>query len=391
MINFIGGNQIKLLRSGIEYFPALETAIESASHDIYIQSYIYQADTVGVSIGNALVRAAQRGVLVNILLDGFGSKDLPNNYIKGLEFAGIEVIFYRPKISLWSLKKNRLRRLHRKVIVIDNKIAFVGGINIIDDFDLSNSEQNYMHPRMDYAVRIEGKLLPVIAESVHKLWRRMAWIHFLSIKNHSNKFSDEIKLQAKSSDMKAAFVVRDNVLHRNDIEDAYLEAINAAKYEIIIANAYFVPGRRFRKALLDAAKRGVTVKLLLQGRMEYFLMFATHAFYSGFLKNGIEIYEYRKSFMHSKVAVIDNDWATVGSSNIDPFSLLLAREANVIIKDVTFSTELREDIIFSIQDGATQVSPKEWAKGNIIKRFASWIAFGLVRIFLGVIGQSNEQ
>jgi len=391
MIKFIGGNQIKLLRSGAEYFPALEAAIESASHDIYLQSYIYQADTVGFRIGNALIRAAQRGVNVNILLDGFGCKDLPKSYIKALKLAGIQVIFYRPKISPWSLKKNRLRRLHCKVIVIDNKIGFVGGINIIDDFDAPNRKPNNAPPRIDYAVRIEGRLLPVISESVHKLWRRMAWIHLLSIKNHSNKFSYEAQSQDNTSGMNAAFVIRDNVLHRNDIENTYLEAINAAKYEIIIANAYFVPGRRFRKALLDAAKRGVTVKLLLQGRMEYFLMFATHAFYSEFLKNGIEIYEYCKSYMHSKVAVIDLDWATVGSSNIDPFSLLLAREANVIVKDVLFSTELREDIIFSIQDGATQVSPKEWANGNIIKRTASWIAFGLVRVFLGVIGQSNEQ
>ncbi|MDP3088662.1 MAG: cardiolipin synthase ClsB [Methylotenera sp.] len=390
MINFIGGNQIKLLRSGVEYFPALEATIESASHDIYLQSYIYQADAVGFRIGNALIRAAQRGVHVHILLDGFGCKDLPKSYIKTLELAGIQIIFYRPKISPWSLKKNRLRRLHRKVIVIDNKIGFVGGINIIDDFDVPNRKPNNVPPRIDYAVRIEGRLLPAIAESVHKLWWRMAWIHLLSIKNHSNKFSNETPPQDNTSGVNAAFVIRDNVLHRNDIENAYLEAINAAKYEIIIANAYFVPGRRFRKALLDAAKRGVTVKLLLQGRMEYFLMFATHAFYGEFLRNGIEIYEYRKSFMHSKVAVIDKDWSTVGSSNIDPFSLLLAREANVIVKDVSFSTELREDIIFSIQDGATQVSPKEWAKGNVIKSTASWIAFGLVRVFLGVIGQSNE-
>jgi cardiolipin synthase len=178
------------------------------------------------------------------------------------------------------------------------------------------------------------------------------------------------------------------MLHRRDIEEAYLIAIAQAKSEIIIANAYFVPGRRFRQALLEAAKRGVNVKLLLQGRMEYFLMFATHAFYSEFLKNSIEIYEYRKSFMHSKVAVIDGYWATVGSSNIDPFSLLLAREANVMVQDATFANELQLDIESTIREGASLINAQHWARGNLLKRFASWIAYGLVRLFLGVIGHS---
>jgi cardiolipin synthase A/B len=180
------------------------------------------------------------------------------------------------------------------------------------------------------------------------------------------------------------------MLHRHDIEEAYLAAINDAKSEIIIANAYFVPGRRFRKALLAAAERGVVVKLLLQGRKEYFLMFATHAFYSEFLKNGIEIYEYRKSFMHSKVAVIDNHWATVGSSNIDPFSLLLAHEANVVVEDALFSAELKAEIMASIQEGAYCVTVQEWENGSKVKHFFSWIAYGIVRFILGVIGNSND-
>jgi cardiolipin synthase len=387
MINFTDGNQIKLLRNGVEYFPALEAAIESAVHEVYIQTYIYQADVIGIRIGHTLMQAAQRGVIVNVLLDGFGCKDLPKDYLQTLERAGVQVIFYRPKVSPWSLKKERLRRLHRKVVVIDGKIGFVGGINIIDDYDVPNN----VPPRIDYAVRIEGRLLPIIVESVHNLWRHMVLVHLRSLNVNSTKPNNVATNQVATTGIKAAFVLRDNVLHRSDIEDAYLAAINNAKSEIIIANAYFVPGRKFRKALLAAVKRGVTVKLLLQGRKEYFLMFATHVFYSDFLRNGIKIYEYRKSFMHSKVAVIDSYWSTVGSSNIDPFSLLLAHEANVMMMDTSFSTELRADIISSIQEGATCVLPEEWAKSNIIKRSASWIAFGLIRVLLGVIGQSTEQ
>lgn len=396
MTDFIGGNQIELLRCGAEYFPALEAAIAKAESDIYLQTYIYKADAVGVRIGDALKQAAQRGVSVHLLLDGFGCKDLPKLYIQELKQAGIQVLIYRQKISPWTFKKNRLSRLHRKVVVIDSKIGFVGGINIIDDYDAPGTHEDNAQPRIDYAVCIEGALMPEIVASVHKLWRRAAWRKLLQLKMPVDRAkSNQIKPKSPPQPsvkvkVKAAYVLRDNILHRRDIENAYLKAINHAQSEIIIANAYFVPGLRFRQALRAAARRGVNVKLLLQGRLEYLLMFATHTFYREFLKNGIEIYEYRKSFMHSKVAVIDSHWATVGSSNIDPFSLLLAREANVIVLDHAFSSELRSEIIASINEGAYRITAEEWTSGNWLKRVISWLVYGLVRAFLGVIGRANE-
>ena len=394
MPNFLGGNHIQLLRSCEAYFPALNIAIENAVTSIYLQTYIYEVDKAGISIGNALKQAAQRGVAVNMLLDGFGCKDLPKAYLNELENAGVQVIFYRPKVSPWTLKKNRLRRMHRKIAVIDERIAFVGGINIIDDYNVPDNTP----PRIDYAVRIEGALLPSIAANVVKLWQRMQWMRLRGLAAQINaatrikpKHKPVKPTQSAKQNMQAAFVLRDNLLHRNDIEDAYLSAINAAKSEIIIANAYFVPGRQFRKALLNAAKRGVKIELLLQGRLEYFLMFATHAFYSVFLKNGVQIFEYRKSFMHCKVAVIDGVWSTVGSSNIDPFSMMLAREANIMVQDKAFANELRTDILGSIREGAFKISAQEWSHGNKLKRFLSWLIYGLVRLFMGVIGYSNER
>ena len=384
-MRFVHGNDIQLLRSGKEYFPALQLAIDNAKHEIYLQAYIYEHDVTGIRIGNALVNAAQRGVSVNILLDGFGSQYLPKRYVRTLRNAGIKLMFYRPKISPWTFKTNRLRRLHSKVAVIDGEIAFVGGINIIDD----TNTPSQIPPRIDYAVRIEGNLLPAISASFHKLWRRLEWMHLHSLYIPPIK---EIKHRPhRGNGIKAAYVIRDNILHRRDIENAYLRAIKTAKTEILIANAYFIPGRKFRKAIIDAAQRGVKVRLLLQGRKEYFLMFATHAFYNEFLDNGIEIYEYRKSFMHSKVAVIDDDWATVGSSNIDPFSLLLSREANVIIRYRAFTAELHAELEFLIQNGGVSITPQEWVKASIIKRLASWVAYGMVRFFLGVIGYAKEK
>lgn len=393
MTNFIKGNQIHLLRNGIEYFPALEAAIAQAKSSIYLQTYIFAQDAVGVTIGNALMTAARRGVATHLLIDGFGSKDLPSSFVEMLEEGGVQVMFYRPKISPWTFKKNRLRRLHQKVAVVDGIVGFVGGINIIDDFDVPNSVPNNVPPRIDYAVRIEGPLLTPISANVLKLWRRMAWLRFRLGSTQSPFSMGEHKqpyLQAVAGDIEAAFVVRDNVLRRRDIEHAYLTAIEHAKAEIVIANAYFVPGYRFRKALIAASTRGVKVTLLLQGRLEYFLMLATHAFYSEFLCNGIRIFEYRKSLMHSKVAVIDGHWATVGSSNLDPFSLLLAREANVVVNDQQFSAELKASVLANINAGAIQIDPHDWVVGNFFKRTVSKMMIGLMRVLLGLIGKDSQ-
>lgn len=386
-------SRIQLLINGTAYFPALETAIEQAKHSIHLHTYIYEADKVGNRISELLKEAAKRGVSVQVLLDGFGSKELPISHIKSLRKSGVHVSYYRPQISPWTLKKDRLRRMHRKVVTIDERIAFVGGINIIDDYNVPEN----MPPRIDYAVRIEGKLVPEIVTSCEKLWRtatssRLARIN-AKMKNlpqsgmhFVRQFGNFKKNLGQTS---AAFLVRNNTSHRRDIERAYMYAFNHAQSEIIIANAYFIPGRRFRRVLLAAAKRGVSVKLLLQGRVEYFLMLATHAFYGVFLKQGVEIYEYRKGYMHSKVAVVDSKWSTVGSSNIDPFSLLLSHEANVIIHDAAFAKELKTHILTTIDEGAEQVSAEEWTRGNLLKRTLSWLAYGIVRLFLGIIGRYN--
>jgi cardiolipin synthase len=331
MTDFSENNHLKLLCNGAEYFPALEDAIHQAKQEISIESYIYQDDVIGRRIANALKKAAKRGVQVHLLLDGFGSQGMSISLRESMLTAGINLMFYRPQISPWTFKKNRLRRLHRKLVVIDGEIGFLGGINIIDDHNVPDNAV----PRLDYAVEIRGELLRPMLNTMQKLWSRLSWLQLKKTPQRLAKACT--KLPPEYRKIRAVLVLRDNILHRHDIEQAYLDAIATAQQEILIANSYFVPGWRFRKALIDAANRGVKVTLLLQGRIEYWVMLATQAFYGQLLKHGINIYEYRKSFMHSKVAVIDGVWATVGSSNIDPFSLLLAREANVVVHDVDFA------------------------------------------------------
>src|SRR5690606_4401157 len=256
-----------------------------------------------------------------------------------------------------------------------------GGINIIDDFNVPNHDA----PRIDYAARVRGELLPQIRTSASRLWRRIAWAHLRRV-----EADKPITSGTYLGQMRAAFVVRDNLLHRRDIEQSYLSAINRAQSEILIANAYFVPGLNFRKALIAAARRGVRVRLLLQGKKEYFLMFATHYFYSDFLAEGVRIYEYRKSFMHSKVAVIDHEWATVGSSNIDALSLLLAREANIVVLDHAFSQQLATDIEGTIVDGAHEILAEDWVRGNYLKRMLSALIYFIVRLVTGLVVQPDR-
>ena len=187
--------------------------------------------------------------------------------------------------------------------------------------------------------------------------------------------------------MRSTFLVRDNIRHRRDIEDAYLQAIEQAQFEIILANAYFLPGLNFRHALLDAAGRGVRVVLLLQGRTDHRLLhYASHALYGSFLCAGMEIYEYHKGFMHAKVAVIDEHWATVGSSNLDPFSLLLALEANVVVDDASFAKKLKHSLEQAIKMGARRIFENNWITQPMRLRLASWLSYGLVRFLKGMAG-----
>ncbi len=382
MMHFKEGNQVTLLRNGTEYFPALEAAIDSAGQEVYLQTYIFDPDNTGMRIADALKRAAIRGVVVCVLLDGFGCKDMPPAFVQDMRQAGVGVLIYRPKISPWTFRRQRLRRLHSKLIVVDGRIAFVGGINIIDDLNTPD----HTPPRIDYAVSVEGPLLVAMRASARRLWRSVAWA--------SLRHLDAARLPVehdKPGNMRAAFVVRDNVWHRRDIEKAYLAAIEEAKSEIVIANSYFLPGIRFRRALIAARKRGVRVILLLQGRVEYLLVdYAAHALYQKFLAAGIEIYEYQTSFMHSKAAVIDQYWATVGSSNIDPFSLLLARESNIVVEDASFAAELRKDIQKSMDMGASLLSADDWQRVPMIRHFISWLIYGLMRVALGVVGYPNS-
>jgi len=377
----IQNNQITLLQNGAAYFPAIEAAIDRAKHEIYLESYIFKNDNTGRSISDALRRASLRGVKTHLLIDGFGSSSMPKSLIDYLKSAGVMVMKFRPRISPWTLRRHRLRRLHRKILVVDQDVAFVGGINIQDDMDTATDQMT----RYDCAVSVAGPLVGMIRHSSHRLWSRLSWIRLRPYRDREG--TRQIPLTEPTGHMRSAFLIRDNIRHRRTIENAYLEAIEQARFEIIIANAYFLPGLNFRHALLDAAGRGVRVILLLQGVVEYRLLhYAELSLRDSFLDAGIEIYEYHKGILHAKVAVIDDHWSTVGSSNLDPFSLLLALEANVVVDDENFAKTLKHSLEQAIHTGAMRILQSNWRKQPILLRLVSWLSYGLVRFLTGIAG-----
>ena len=377
----VPNNQIILLQNGEAYFPALEAALDRAMHDIYLETYIFEDDTTGRRIAEALRRAALRGVITHLLIDGFGSIGLPKTMVDDLEAAGVRVLKFRPKTSPWTLRRRRLRRLHRKIVVVDRTIAFVGGININDGLDFHGQPST----RYDYAVCVQGPLVKAIHDSARRVWSRVARTRLRPGRIWDN---DRYTPSTEPAGlMQADFLVRNNIRHRRDIEAAYLQAIEQAQYEIIIANAYFLPGLNFRHALVDAAGRGVRVVLLLQGKRDHPVFhFASHALYGSFLAAGIEIYEYHESLLHAKVAVIDGHWATVGSSNLDPFSMLLALEANVVVDDEGFAKDLKFSLEQAMEKGAQRISENNWRTQSIGQRLASWLSYGVVRFMIGIAG-----
>jgi cardiolipin synthase A/B len=409
---FSPGHQVRLLEGTVEFFPALVAAMDAAQHDIRMETYIFDFTATGADVGTALARAALRGVRVQLVVDGVGTGTMPADWRERFDAAGVQWRVYNPLGRMGLLLPSRWRRLHRKLVVVDGGtpqgVAFCGGINILDDYHDPNHGA-LDAPRFDFSVRVVGPLVDAVLETTEKLWQRMqtaralrqrdisaamtSWISARAMLFRQGDSASMVSVTENSSGhvVRAALLLRDNLRNRKRIEQAYLKAIGEAHHEVIIANAYFLPGGKLRRAIIAAARRGVKVTLLLQGKYEYFMQFhASRPVYSALLEAGVEINEYAASFLHAKVAVVDADqpkaWATVGSSNLDPLSLLLAREANVVVQSREFAQTLRARLMLAMAQGGKQISPADYANRPWFKRVKERGAYALVRAMLWVTG-----
>ncbi|HXD43303.1 MAG TPA: cardiolipin synthase ClsB [Ramlibacter sp.] len=382
---WIPGNDIHLLENGEEYFPRVFACIANAREEVVVETFILFEDKVGLQLQEALLAAARRGVQVDVTVDGFGSLDLSNRFIEPLCQAGVRIHVFDPGKRLLGWRFNMLRRMHRKIVVVDRSVAFLGGINYSADHlaDFGPAA------KQDYAVEIRGPLVADIHRFTHaalaqgqRYQRGRRWWR---VRRRLRTRPDSLPAAGTAA---AMLVVRDNGEHQSDIERVYRVAIRAARKRVIIANAYFFPGYRFMKELRAAAQRGVDVRLILQGEPDMpIVKTAATMLYHHLLDAGVRIYEYCERPLHGKVALMDDEWATVGSSNLDPLSLALNLEANVIIRDRAFNQDLfqRLDVMIRRSCRAIALEHLEPLRGwqllrsflvyHITRRYPGWASW----------------
>ncbi|MDB6001483.1 MAG: cardiolipin synthase [Rhizobacter sp.] len=369
------GNRFTLLENGEEFFPRVFECIAAAEHEVVLETFILFEDKVGKALHAALLTAARKGVRIDVTVDGYGSPDLSKAFISELTEAGVRFHIFDPSGRVFGMRTGVFRRMHRKIVVIDGVRAFVGGIN----YSADHLGDFGPEAKQDYAVEIEG---PVVGE-IHRFatsaiapsGARRRWFR--------RRLPDvAMKPMPHQGDARALFVTRDNSEHRSDIERHYRIAIRLARREVIIANAYFFPGFRLLKEIRKAAKRGVTVRLILQGQPDMpIVKVAAHLLYDYLISGGVKIHEYCQRPLHGKVALVDDEWATVGSSNLDPLSLSLNLEANVIIRDAAFNEHLRERLNVLIQHHCTQVDASTVPQRNAWRASVSFFVFHFLRHF----------
>ena len=382
---------ITLLEGSRALFPAMIQAMDGARHEIHLETYIFDFHGAAAEVAQALERAAQRGVQTCVVVDGVGTPVVPVEWQQRLAQAGVQWQTFEPVAPLGLLLPSRWRRLHRKLCMVDGAVAFCGGINVLDDFFEGQTQATLRQPRLDFAVRLQGPLVNDVRQTMRQLWWRTQAVRDW----RDSKLSAAVEaLKEAAGDRqrlttgRSRLVLRDNLRHRTRIERHYLHALGRARNEVWIANAYFYPGARLRRALLAAAQRGVRITILVQGHYDHVVPYrAARHLYGPLLAAGVHIHEYHASFMHAKVAVIDAQWVTVGSSNLDPLSLLLAREANVVARDPELARVLKLRLAQALHEGAHQIQPAEHAHRGWVARALDAISAGLLRLAIFISGK----
>ncbi|ELY6382152.1 cardiolipin synthase ClsB [Cronobacter sakazakii] len=371
------GNHIELLENGDEFYPAVFDAIDKARSKVILETFIWFDDNVGRQLHDVILNAAQRGVSIEVLLDGYGSPDLSDEFVGTLTSAGVMFRYYDPRPRTMGMRTNVFRRMHRKIVVIDGEVAFVGGIN----YSAEHMSDYGPEAKQDYAVRVEG---PVVQDIYHFV------LSNLGEERVSRWWQPHYQQAVENTtpgEAQALFVWRDNNDHRDDIERHYLKMLANAKKEVIIANAYFFPGYRLLHAMRNAARRGVKVKLIVQGEPDMpIVKVGARLLYNYLVKGGVEVYEYLRRPLHGKVALMDDHWATVGSSNLDPLSLSLNLEANLIIHDTQFNQTLRDNLTRLIREDCKQVDESMMPKRTWWNLAKSVIVFHFLRHFPAMVG-----
>jgi cardiolipin synthase len=375
------GNRVQLLTNGDETFPAMLAAIENAEKCISLEMYKIRMDRVGTLFYQALIKAAQRGVRVRFIYDAYGSRKVTYNDFAELIDAGGEVCVFNPVLWLTFLRVNN--RNHHKILVVDGRIAFLGGLNLAEEYD--GDGQN---GRRDTAIMIEGSAAHDAEQIFNEAWLQggMGFIGkdlpVVGI-NHLMRAVDTpivrlLDLDAESclpnqhpaagGTAQVRIVDSDPHSLSSTIIDQYLLVINAARTSIDITSAYFAPPVVLRRALVNAAKRGVRVRLILPGVTDFSpIRTVSIGYYGRLLKHGVEIYEWGASVLHAKTMVVDGIWSTIGSANLDGRALFLSYEANASAIDRPLAAALQQQFERDLRY-CQRVSLQAWQERPLTQR-----------------------
>jgi len=364
-------DSIELLRSGHEYFQKLVELIDGAIREIHIQTYIFNNDVTGLAVVESLKKAALRGVSIYVLVDSFGSNQLDNAFLQDVRQAGIHFKRYGKLLS-----KGRLhisRRLHRKVVVIDGVISIVGGINIGNNYNDLPGKPAWL----DFAVLIRGNTSQALLKICRKRWRG---VNFSSPVNppETGSFSNGF---SRMRNVRTIIRQNDFIGNKNEIAAVYRKAIRQAKSSLLIVGGYFLPGGSVRRQLRKACANGVQISVILPERSDVLLMVAAqHFLYAWMIRNGIKVYEYRPSNVHGKVIIVDSEWLSIGSYDLNNLSTYSNIELNLEIPDRSFSESFTSELQKIIREDCRLVRIEEFQKHvSWLRRVKYWISYRLVK------------
>ncbi|MDI1355164.1 MAG: phospholipase D-like domain-containing protein [bacterium] len=370
MKTYLPANDIELVHSGKHYFDVLETLIQNSKSSLHLQTYIFECDETGLRILSSLIAAAGRGVKVTLLLDGFGSFSFPSAQIDDLLKAGIQFRFFSPFLST----ENRFigRRLHHKIAVADKYTGLITGINIGDKYN-SNKGPAWL----DFGIYTKGDLNQYLHQYCEQFYNRS-----------SNKLlAWEKKLAVENTDKPGGLVRyrRNDWLRRhNEIHRSYVEAITKARASITIVATYFLPGNNFRSILRNAAKRGVEIKIILAGKSDLpSVQHAENYLFDFYLRNKIQIFEWKESVLHGKAMIVDSNWATVGSYNLNFLSHYFSSELNADVMDPVFILKFEKELNDIIENHCTAIDLEaHYKKQNPLRKMVYWLSYNFFRLLM---------
>lgn len=372
--HFVEGNELRLLRNGEAAYPEMLAAIASAEQQILLEMYWFGSDVIGRKFAAALGAAAQRGVEVSIIFDAVGSVGASDEMFAALQRAGAQVIEFNP-IAPWKqrFRLSRLsRRDHRKILVIDGKTGFTGGINIADYWlPLDDGGAGWR----DDMVRIDGPAVAGLFDCFSRVWGRLRGrplgVPVALAQPPSADNSRRVRLPAVR-------VLGQRFLRtQREISRAYLHYLRGADRRIFIANSYFVPDGRVLRALTRAARRGVDVRIIVPGQSDVDIVrHASRAVWGRLLRAGVRIFEWEESVLHAKTAVVDGLWSTIGTFNFDYMSLRMNLEVNVSVLDRRFAAVLEASFLQDFEQ-CREVLPRHFGFRPLGQRLLEYLAYRL--------------